>query len=96
MVTALTEFMDRTVDLRFLSTHIMEHSKMHSKEQLSLTHSATLRPEDFLRFVEVDPFPRLWSSLKLEDRDLQALQIGIMAAPSIHPVIPGTNGLRKL
>ena len=69
---------------------------MHSKEQLSLVHSASIRPEDFLRFVEIPPFPRLWANLKLEDRDLQALQIGIMAAPSLHPVIPGTNGLRKL
>jgi hypothetical protein len=61
-----------------------------------LIHSATIRPEDFLRFVEIEPFPRLWADTKLEDRDLQILQIGIMAGPKDHPVIPGSNGLRKL
>jgi hypothetical protein len=69
---------------------------MHSKEQFSLIHSATIRPEDFLRFVEIEPFPRLWADTKLEDQDLQILQIGIMAGPTDHPVIPGSNGLRKL
>jgi hypothetical protein len=64
---------------------------MHSKEQFSLIHSATIRPEDFLRFVEIEPFPRLWADTKLEDQDLQILQIGIMAGPTDHPVIPGSK-----
>ena len=54
------------------------------------------RPEDFLRFVEIEPFPKLWSRQGLEDRDLQALQMTIIAAPSAHPVMPGSSGLRKL
>jgi hypothetical protein len=69
---------------------------MHSKEQFSLVHPATIRPQDFLRFVEIEPFPRLWADTKLQDVDLQILQIAIMAGPHDHPVIPGSNGLRKL
>jgi hypothetical protein len=69
---------------------------MHSKEQITVVHPASLRPEDFLRFVEIDPFPRLWSELKLGDESLQALQVGIMASPSAYPVVPGAGGLRKL
>jgi hypothetical protein len=69
---------------------------MHSKEQFSMIHFTTIRPQDFLRFVEIEPFPQLWADTKLEDPDLQILQIGIMAGPTDHPVIPGSNGLRKL
>jgi hypothetical protein len=55
-----------------------------------------MSPEELFRFVEIEPFPRLWSNLDLEDEDLQSLQILIMAAPTAHPVIPGSKGLRKL
>jgi hypothetical protein len=55
-----------------------------------------MRPDDFFRFVEIEPFPRLWSNLKLEDQDLQSLQKRIMAAPTDPPAIPGSKGLRKL
>jgi hypothetical protein len=55
-----------------------------------------MSPEGLFRFVEIEPFPRLWSNLNLEDEDLQSLQIHIMAAPTSHPVIPGSKGLRKL
>jgi hypothetical protein len=55
-----------------------------------------IRPEALLRFVEIEPFPRHWSKQGLDDGDLQSLQIAIMAAPASHPIIPGSNGLRKL
>jgi len=61
-----------------------------------LVHPASIRPEEFLRFVELDPFPQLWSKLKLDDVCLQALQIGIMAGPTKHPVVRGSHGIRKL
>jgi len=69
---------------------------MHRKEYCTLIHAATVHPEDWLRFVQIDPFPRMWSRLGLEDDNLRALEIGIMAAPWSYPVIPGTSGLRKL
>jgi hypothetical protein len=61
-----------------------------------VVHSPSLRAEDWLRFVQMDPFPRLWAKLQLTDEDLQTLEIGIMASPSTYPVIPGCEGLRKL
>lgn len=69
---------------------------MHSKEHHTLSHSASIRPEDWLRFVQIDPFPRMWSQLQLKDEDLRALEIGIMASPAGYVVIPGTGGMRKL
>ena len=69
---------------------------MHIKEHRSLTYSATFRPQDWLRFVEIEPFPRLWASFKLTDEDLRALQTAIMALPQNAAVIPGGGGLRKL
>lgn len=50
-----------------------------------------------LNFVELRPFTRRWTELKLDDEgDLAALQLQIMRAPTGGPVIRGTSGLRKL
>jgi hypothetical protein len=68
---------------------------MHSKKHLKLVHSASLRPEDWLRFVHLDPFPGQWSRLKLGETELQALEVCIMSAPLLGRVVPGTGGLRK-
>ncbi len=54
------------------------------------------RPEEWLRFVQVDPFPRLWSRLGLGDDELRALEIQILSAPERSVVVPGGKGLRKL
>ncbi len=69
---------------------------MHARETRAVSHPATMRPEDWLRFVQIDPFPRQWKDNGLDDDDLKALEIGIMAGPSRPPVVPGSNGLRKL
>ena len=61
-----------------------------------MAHSAALRPQDFLRFVEIEPFPRMWSGLKLEDEDLRALQTLVMAMPRDAAVMRGSGGLRKI
>ncbi|MEW4568603.1 hypothetical protein AB1L88_12130 [Tautonia sp. JC769] len=68
---------------------------MHSKEHLTLVHNAVLKPQDWLRFVQIDPFPGQWSRLGLSDHDLRALELLIMTAPEEGAVIPGTQGLRK-
>jgi hypothetical protein len=68
---------------------------MHSKLDLTLIHPASLKPEDWLRFVEIEPFPGQWARLKLTDHDLMMLQIVICSAPKMGSVIPGTGGLRK-
>lgn len=47
-------------------------------------------------FVLMSEFDRAWNKLGLTDEDLQFLQTTIMNDPTIGPVIPGTNGLRKL
>jgi mRNA-degrading endonuclease RelE of RelBE toxin-antitoxin system len=50
---------------------------------------------DWLRFVQIDPFPGQWSRLGLTDDDLRSLEDSIMTAPEMGPVVPGANGLRK-
>lgn len=69
---------------------------MHVRHTRNVSHPATMKPEDWLRFVQIDPFPAQWKRLGLDDDDLKALEIGIMAAPSGYPAIKGGNGLRKL
>ncbi len=62
---------------------------------LYLEHS--VKPEDFLKFVELDQFRDDWKDLDLDvESDLFVLQVAIMADPSGPPVISGTGGLRKL
>ncbi len=68
---------------------------MHSKEHLKLIHPPSLRPEDWLRFVLIDPFPGQWARLKLTEAAMQALEVCILSAPLMGSVIPGTGGLRK-
>src|SRR5688500_18993769 len=55
-----------------------------------------LRPEELLTFVEIDGFTRDWRDLGLNDDDLLDLQISIMLRPQGWPLIPGTDGLRKM
>jgi len=69
---------------------------MHSKLDLTVIHSPVLRPEDWLRFVELEPFPRQWKSLNLTDDDLSALQTIIVVDPNIGSVVKGSGGLRKV
>ena len=47
-------------------------------------------------FLHLDLFDTEWSDLRLGDDDLQELQSAILASPERHPVVPGTEGLRKL
>lgn len=68
---------------------------MHSKEQRTVHHPPDLVPEDLLRFVQVEPFPRQWKALGLGDDDLRALEVLLMAMPGRSPVIPEGGGLRK-
>ena len=44
----------------------------------------------------MEEFSEDWLTLGFDDPDLQALEIGIMAAPTGPPVISGTGSLRKL
>jgi hypothetical protein len=70
---------------------------MHRKETHTVQYPPELfRPTDWLRFIHLPPFDNKWARFKLTDRDLNALQIAIMAGPERFPVIQGTRGLRKL
>jgi hypothetical protein len=53
-------------------------------------------PEKWLRFIELEGFADDWRGLRLTDEDLFSLQLLVMISPQGHPVIPGTDGLRKL
>jgi hypothetical protein len=53
-------------------------------------------PESLLEFFELEPFVRRWKKFGLPDEELGNLEIEIMAGPRLHPVIPGTRGLRKM
>lgn len=55
-----------------------------------------VQPEDLLTFIELPGFGDDWKHLRLNDDDLWMLQFGIMADPRSAPVVPGTDGLRKL
>lgn len=55
-----------------------------------------LDPKEWLNFVLLDPFPRAWKTLGLDDDDQRALEIAIMAWPDNPPVVAGTGGLRKI
>lgn len=58
--------------------------------------SQAFDPEDLLTFIELSVFTNVWQKLKLTDEDLFLLQVAIMCDPTGSPVIPGTNGVRKL
>jgi hypothetical protein len=53
-------------------------------------------PEDLLSFIQMDGFSDDWKRLSLDDDDLLALQVMLMANPKGAPVISATGGLRKL
>lgn len=55
-----------------------------------------LSAESLLEFFELDAFVRRWDKHGLPEEELGNLQIEIMAAPKLHPVIKGTHGLRKM
>ena len=57
---------------------------------------AAFQPEDLLTFIELRGFRDDWKRLGLNDDDLSVLQFAIMAAPRDAPVVPVTDGLRKL
>lgn len=50
----------------------------------------------YLSFVDLAPFDRAWKQLGLDDDDHAALEEQILAAPTRHPIIRGTEGLRKI
>jgi hypothetical protein len=58
--------------------------------------SKTPPPESLLEFFELEPFVRRWKKYGFPDEELGNLEIEIMAGPRLHPVIPGTRGLRKM
>ncbi len=68
---------------------------MHAKRHHQVIHSPVLQPQDWLRFVWIDPFPRHVERLKLSEKDIRALELCIMSGPDLPPVIPGTGGIRK-
>ena len=47
-------------------------------------------------FIELPEFRKAWSSLGLNDEDLNELEIFLTINPDHGDVIPGTGGLRKL
>lgn len=47
-------------------------------------------------FVETENFTKDWIGLRLTAADFFRMQDTIMLDPTLHPVIPGTGGLRKL
>lgn len=53
-------------------------------------------PEDWLSFVQLEPFQRGWKQLGLSDDDLRQLEVFLMADPLLGRVIPGTGGVRKM
>jgi len=54
-----------------------------------------IEADQLLRFIEIEPFTRLWKKHGLGDDDLLGLQYQIMLAPESGDVVPGTNGVRK-
>jgi hypothetical protein len=47
-------------------------------------------------FLHLDMFDDEWEALGLGVDDLQELQSAILASPARHPIIRGTEGLRKI
>ena len=68
---------------------------MNSIERHKLIHPASFRPQDWLRFILIDPFPGQWSRLKLTEEHMQLLEIFVMTNPLIGAVVSQTGGLRK-
>ena len=68
---------------------------MNNRGKLSYP-SHVFKPEDYLTFIELSVFTKIWTRLDLTDDDLFLVQLAIMCDPQGPPVIPGTNGVRKL
>ena len=56
----------------------------------------TFDADDWPRFIHLDLFDAEWAALKLDDNALNILQADIKADPSRHPMMSGTQGLRKI
>jgi hypothetical protein len=56
----------------------------------------TRGPERYLSFIDLAPFAAAWNDLGLGDEDHAHLEELILAAPTRHPVILGTDGVRKM
>lgn len=67
-----------------------------SRQRWIVEHSNWFEPESWLRWIHFDGFTADWEELGLTDEDLNILQIQIMIAPKLAPVIPGTGGVRKV
>ena len=55
-----------------------------------------LEAHELLQFWEAGVFGAAWRDLKLDTDDLLDLQMEIILRPTAAPVVPGTDGLRKL
>jgi hypothetical protein len=85
---------DKAEDRRLGIT--LREAEMDSKGHRKGVPSASLRPLDWLRFVQIDPFPGQWNRLKLGERALEVLEFQIISAPRDGVVVPEAGGLRKL
>jgi hypothetical protein len=74
----------------------MSDAKRPVRERRTLVHPSAIKPEDWLRFVQLDPFERAWRAWGLSDDDLRAAEMLVLLGPERYPVIPGTGGVRKL
>src|SRR5260370_42586913 len=55
-----------------------------------------LEAPELLQLWEAGVFGAAWRDLKLDTDDLLDLQMEIILRPTAAPVVPGTDGLRKL
>ena len=74
----------------------MAQSKGQKRRGTLVYPSHQFKPEEWLDFIEMKPFTTLWGKLRLDDDDLWVVQAAIMADPTGPPVIPKTEGLRKI
>ncbi len=59
-------------------------------------HEGLASEKKYLSFIDLHPFANAWSELALDDDEHAALEDAILDNPIGHPVIPGTDGLRKM
>lgn len=71
-------------------------AKIHHTERIRVVHDGSMQPEDWKRFVEFPYFTRKWKALDLDDEALRALELMLVAHPTMGAVIAGTGGLRKV
>jgi hypothetical protein len=86
---------------RVLPVYNFKVSERHLDATSQLAYSNTIsngRNDNMLRnrmFVHTKAFDRTWEKLGYNDDDLAGLQTAISKNPQSHPVIRGTNGVRK-